>query len=187
MDELYLSSDSESSYGGARTPKRPVRSKNVVVPVKGGRKSVSLNINVVPKSSTGGKPAARRSASPARRKASPARRRSKFVRPWAFINANFRVLTPPEGTDYLFAFDHLIDPSVMKSLLGTDPTEIGSGFLVGHVLTSDSQRTGYPCLHKVTSTKEAVNGILYQVPIGSIETLMDKLRTNDPQIGRAHV
>ena len=165
MEDLNFSSDGE--YMGGRTPKRPIRSKKIVVPVKRGQKNVSLSINVVPKS-------------PRRKRArSPARRNSPFMHPFAFIDVNYRLLVPKEGKEFLFTFDHLMHSEVLRGILGTTVDEIGQGFLIGYFLTFDSVKDGYPAVHFETDFREAVNGVLYEVTSDQIAKLRAHFNPTD--------
>lgn len=137
------------------------------MPATAGKKQVQLSINVV-------KP-----------KATPkARKTTKFPRPFAFVDVNYRLLAPAPGNEFLFAFDQFVNESAFAQTLKAAAPEaavtrtIGNAFLVGYFL---SFPRGFPKVYK-DGTREAVNGILYEVTAGSAASLQTYLQPRDPRV-----
>ena len=133
----------------------------------------------------GGAP--KRKAKRAKSRSKPrARSRPRSI-PWAFIDTGYRILAPSEKTEFLFAYDNLASPATFNDLLrrvvappATVPQvskTIKDAYLQGHVLSFNTS-TGLPTVQP-RPNKEAVHGVLHQIPKGTADLLDDVLRRDE--------
>jgi gamma-glutamyl AIG2-like cyclotransferase len=114
------------------------------------------------------------------------RTRSRSI-PWAFIDTGYRILAPSEKAEFLFAYDNLASPSAFNALLRnvvSPPAAVPQvsktvkdAYLQGHVLSFNTS-TGLPTVQP-RPNKEAVNGVLHEIPKGTSDQLDDYLRKDD--------
>jgi hypothetical protein len=131
--------------------------------------------------------AGKRKAKRAKSRSRPRTRSRPRSIPWAFIDTGYRILASKEGKEFLFAYDNLASPSTFNAFLRNlvSPTTtapqvsdtIKDAYLQGHVLSFNTS-TGLPTVQP-RPNKEAVNGVLHEIPKGTSDQLDDYLRKDD--------